>query len=147
MESRANRLVVSVKGDLLFDAGKAELRSTGKGALMEIARALETAPPGARRFLVTASVDDEPVKSKRFETSWDLTTARAVTVVKYLVSLGVPATSLTAAGAGAFDPLGANDSVEARARNRRVEIGVLPGSEETAPAPAGLVPAPPQATK
>jgi chemotaxis protein MotB len=145
VESRGSRLIVSVKGDLLFDAGKAELRSTGKGALMEIARALETAPPGARRFFVTASVDDEPVKSKRFETSWDLTTARAVTVVKYLVSLGVPATSLTAAGAGAFDPLGANDSVEARARNRRVEIGVLPGSEETAPAPTG--PVPPQATK
>ena len=48
VESRASRLVVSVKGDLLFDAGKAELRSTGKGALMEIARALETAPPAAR---------------------------------------------------------------------------------------------------
>ena len=46
VESRGGRLVVSVKGDLLFDAGKAELRSAGKGALMEIARALETAPPG-----------------------------------------------------------------------------------------------------
>jgi len=149
VESRAGRLVVSVKGDLLFDAGKAELRSSGKGALMEIARALETAPAGgSRRFLVTASVDDEPVKSKHYESSWDLTTARAVTVVKYLVSLGVPAGSLTAAGTGSFDPLGPNDSVEARARNRRVEIGVLPGSEEPAPATTvGGVPGTPQATK
>jgi chemotaxis protein MotB len=137
VESRGNRLVVNVKGDLLFDAGHAELRSAGKGALMEIARALETAPPGsARRFLVTASVDDEPVKSKRFESSWELTTARAVTVVKYLVSLGVPASSLSAAGAGSFDPLGPNDSTEARARNRRVEIGLLPGSEDPAAPPA-----------
>jgi chemotaxis protein MotB len=149
VESRAGRLVVSVKGDLLFDAGKAELRPAGKGALMEIARALETAPAGgSRRFLVTASVDDEPVKSKRYESSWDLTTARAVTVVKYLVSLGVPAGSLTAAGDGSFDPLGPNDSVEARAKNRRVEIGVLPGSEEPAPATTGGgVPGTPQATK
>jgi chemotaxis protein MotB len=148
VESRAGRLVVSVKGDLLFDAGKAELRSAGKGALMEIARALETAPPGAsRRFLVTASVDDEPVKSKHFDTSWDLTTARAVTVVKYLVSLGVPANSLVAAGAGAFDPLAPNDSTEARAKNRRVEIGVLPGSEEAAPAPGSAPPGTPQANK
>ena len=46
VESRGSRLVVNVKGDLLFDAGRAELRSAGKGALMEIARALETAPPG-----------------------------------------------------------------------------------------------------
>jgi chemotaxis protein MotB len=144
VESRGNRLVLNVKGDLLFDAGHAELRSTGKGALMEVARALETAPPGSpRHYLVTASVDDEPVKSKHFETSWELTTARAVTVVKYLVSLGVPAGSLTAAGAGSFDPIGPNDSPEARERNRRIEIGILPGSEEPAP-PS---PAPPQATK
>jgi chemotaxis protein MotB len=137
VESRGNRLVMNVKGDLLFDAGHAELRGAGKGALMEIARALETAPPaGARRFLVTANVDDEPVKSKHFETSWDLTTARAVTVVRYLVSLGVPATSLTAAGAGAFDLLGPNDGADARARNRRVEIALLTtGSEEPAKAP------------
>jgi chemotaxis protein MotB len=152
VESRGNRLVVNVKGDLLFDAGHAELRSAGKGALMEIARAIETAPPaGARRFLVTASVDDEPVKSKHFESSWDLTTARAVTVVKYLVSLGVPAGSLTAAGAGSFDPLGPNDSTEARAKNRRVEIGLLPGSEEPAssasPSSAGATLPAPQATK
>jgi chemotaxis protein MotB len=151
VESRGSRLVVDVKGDLLFDSGRAELRSAGKGALMEIARALETAPPGSRRFLVTASVDDEPVKSKHFESSWELTTARAVTVVKYLVSLGVPAASLTAAGAGSFDPVGPNGSAEDRARNRRVEIGLLPGSEEPAPAPAttgsGSVQALPQATK
>jgi chemotaxis protein MotB len=152
VESRGNRLVVNVKGDLLFDVGRAELRSAGKGALMEIARALETAPPGSpRRFLVTASIDDEPVKSKHFESSWDLTTARAVTVVKYLVSLGVPATTLAAAGAGSFDPLGPNDSAEGRARNRRIEIGMLPGSEEPAPAPAtignGSLPVSPQATK
>jgi chemotaxis protein MotB len=150
VESRGNRLVVNVKGDLLFDAGHADLRSAGKGALMEVARALETAPPGsARHFLVTASVDDEPVKSKRFESSWELTTARAVTIVKYLVSLGVPAASLTAAGAGSFDPLGPNDSTEARARNRRVEIGLLPGSEEPSPAApsGGAPPTAPQATK
>ncbi|HTB77473.1 MAG TPA: OmpA family protein [Polyangiaceae bacterium] len=152
VESRGNRLVVNVKGDLLFDAGRAELRGAGKGALMEVARALETAPPGqARHFLVTASVDDEPVKSKHFESSWDLTTARAVTVVKYLVSLGVPAGSLTAAGAGSFDPLGPNDSTEARAKNRRVEIGLLPGSEEpgssASPSSAGATLPAPQATK
>lgn len=152
VESRGNRLVVNVKGDLLFDAGRAELRAAGKGALMEVARALETAPPGlARHFLVTASVDDEPVKSKHFESSWDLTTARAVTVVKYLVSLGVPAASLTAAGAGSFDPIGPNDSTEARARNRRVEIGLLPGSEEPAgaasPASSAGASIAPQATK
>jgi chemotaxis protein MotB len=145
VESRGNRVVMNVKSDLLFDAGQAEVRAAGKGALMEIARALETtapSPQGARRFLVTASVDDAPLKSKKFESTWDLTTARAVAVVKYLVSLGVPATSLTAAGGGSFDPLVPNDSADARTRNRRVEIALLPGTEETAlPAPTAAAPA------
>jgi chemotaxis protein MotB len=143
VESRGNRVVMNVKSDLLFDAGHADVRPTGKGALMEIARALETAPATgtSRRFLVTASVDDEPLKSKKFESTWDLTTARAVAVVKYLVSLGVPATSLTAAGAGSFDPLVPNDGVDGRTRNRRIEIALSPGSEET-PSPPPAPPAP-----
>ncbi len=138
IEARGARLVMVVKGDLLFDAGRADLRPAGKGVLMEIAHALGTAatPAGVRRFLVTASVDDEPLKSKRFESTWDLTGARAVAVVKYLVSLGVPAASLTAAGAGSFEPVGPNDSADARARNRRVEIALLPVDEPTAPPPA-----------
>jgi chemotaxis protein MotB len=153
VESRGNRVVLNVKGDLLFDAGHAELRPSGKGALMEIAKAIESTPPpaqGSRRFLVTASVDDEPLKSKHFETTWDLTVARAVTVVKYLVSVGVPATSLTAAGAASFDPLVPNDSAAARERNRRVEIALLPGTEDqpAASSSAGLpAAAPPQAVK
>jgi chemotaxis protein MotB len=138
VETRANRPTLDVKGDLLFDAGHAELRPAGKGALMEIARAMETElPAGAapRRFLVTASLDDEALKSKRYESVWDLTTARAVTVVRYLVSLGVPATSLTAAGAGAFDPIVTNDNADDRARNRRVEISLLSGGDEPPVAP------------
>jgi chemotaxis protein MotB len=69
---------------------------------------------------------------------WDLTTARAVTVVRYLVSLGVPATSLTAAGAGSFDPIVPNDSADDRARNRRVEISLLGlgGADDAPPAQA-----------
>jgi chemotaxis protein MotB len=141
VESRGNRVVLNVKGDLLFDPGHAELKASGKGALMEIARAIETTPPpaqGTRRFLVTANVDEEPPKKekdKKYETPWDLTVARAVTVVKYLVSVGVPQTALTAAGAGAFDPVAPNDTADNRSRNRRIEIALLPGSEE-APAPA-----------
>ncbi|HEX4049069.1 MAG TPA: OmpA family protein, partial [Elusimicrobiota bacterium] len=140
VESRGTRLVMDVKGDFLFDSGRADLRQAGKGALMEIARAMETEPAsdGPRRFLVTASVDDEPLKSKHYESVWDLTTARAVTVVRYLVSLGVPATSLTAAGAGSFDPIVPNDSADDRARNRRVEISLLGlgGADDAPPAQA-----------
>ncbi|MGH7269706.1 MAG: OmpA family protein [Polyangiaceae bacterium] len=137
--SRRGRLVMVVDGDLLFDKGRSDLRKAGKGTLMEIAHALhELAQPSApRRFLVTDDVDDAPFKSKVFESAWSLTAARGVSVVTYLVSLGVSPTSLTAAGAGSFDSLVPNDTPENRAKNRRVEIALLPSADETiAPAPS-----------
>jgi len=135
VESRRGRLVMNVTGDLLFDPGRGELRSAGKGVVMEIARGLETSG-SAKRFLVTAHADDEPLKSKHFKSVWELTAARAVTVVEYLVSLGVSPASLTAAGAGSSDPLVPNDSAAARAQNRRIEIALQPTAEETLPVEA-----------
>jgi chemotaxis protein MotB len=134
VEPRRGRLVINVNGDLLFDEGKAEIRTAGKGALMEISRVLAATAPAksGKGFLVTAHVDGEPsAKTRHFKSSWELTTARAVALVEYLVSLHVPAESLTAAGAGAFDPLVPGDSADGRAKNRRVEIALLGAADET----------------
>jgi chemotaxis protein MotB len=137
IDARGARLIMTVKGDLLFDSGRADLRPAGKGVLMEVGHALGTtaAPAGVRKVLVSSHVDDEPLKSKRFDSTWDLTVARAVVVVKSLVSFGVPAASLTAAGSGSFDPIVPNENADARARNRRIEIALLPIDEPQA-APA-----------
>lgn len=149
IESRRGELVMNVEGDLLFDEGRSDIRDAGKGVLMEIARAIEvTSPPSSgRRFLVTAVVDaedKETAKGKAIRhpapSSWELTAARSVAVVQYLVSVGVLPTSLTAAAAGAFDPIAGNDRAEDRAKNRRVEIALLPSASlDTArpPPPAG----------
>jgi chemotaxis protein MotB len=151
VETRRGHLVLGVAGDLLFEPSRAEVRAAGKGVMMEIAHALQTAaapvpssggappPPAgaaAKRFLVSDHVDDAPLKSKRFHTTWELTAARAVATVEFLVSLGVPASTLTAAGAGEFDPVAPNDSPENRARNRRLEIALLPTADESLPRPA-----------
>jgi chemotaxis protein MotB len=148
VESRRGRLVMNIDGDLLFEGARAEIRKAGKGALMEVARALQSSASAAngRRFLVTDNVDDAPFKSKAFESAWELTAARAVAVVEYLVSLGVPATSLTAAAAGSSDPVVPNEGAEARARNRRLEIALLPMAEETGSGAAPPVVTPPAAT-
>jgi chemotaxis protein MotB len=135
VETRRGQLVMDVTGDLLFDAGRAEVRTVGRGVLMEIARALQAtssgaATPAARRFLVTDYVDDEPLKLKHFRSPWELTAERAVAVVEYLVSLGVPAVSLTPAGGGALDPLASSDSPADRAKNRRLEFALLPGADD-----------------
>jgi chemotaxis protein MotB len=132
VDTRRGQLVMVVSSDLLFDTGRSDLRAAGRGALMEIAHALQTTSPASsgRRFVVTASVDPPDVKPRRVKSTWELTAARAVAVVEYLVSLGVPATSLAAAGAGAFDPLAPNDSADNRTKNRRIEIALLPSIEE-----------------
>ncbi len=151
--TRRGHLVMDVTGDLLFDPGHAELRAAGRGVLMEIAKAIQqTSPPSTgRRFLVTAHVDDEPLKSKHWKTNWELTAARGAAVVDFLVSLGVAPESLEAAGAASFDPIVANDSTDDRTRNRRVEISLLPAPDANAqttppsPAPAAsAAPAPPK---
>ncbi len=130
VESRRGQLVVEVTGDLLFDPGHAEVKTAGKGVLLEIAHALQTASPPARRFLVTDHVDEEPAKTKHAKSPWELTAVRAAAVVELLVSVGVPAASLAAAGAGSSDPLVANDSPADRAKNRRLELALLPGADE-----------------
>jgi len=146
VESRRGRLVMNIDGDLLFEGARAEVRKAGKGTLMEIARALQATAPGpsGRRFLVTANVDDAPFKSKTYESAWELTAARSVAVVEYLVSLGVSPAALTAAAAGSTDPLVPNDGAEARARNRRLEIALLPTADETVSggAPTAATPGP-----
>jgi chemotaxis protein MotB len=146
--TRRGQLVIDLAGDLLFDPGRSELRTAGKGVAMEVARALQlsSSPVTGRRYLVTAHVDPPevtpasgdrgrgpPSKPRRPKTSWDLTVARAVVLVEYFVSLGVPAESLTAAGAGSYDPLVPNDGPEARAKNRRIEVALLPTAAETMP--------------
>jgi chemotaxis protein MotB len=142
IESRRGELVMDVQGDLLFDEGGSDVREVGKGMLMEIARAIEvTSPPSSgRRFLVTADTDAEEREKGRGSSrrpaasSWELTAARSVAVVEYLVSLGVAPTSLTAAAAGAFDPIVANGAQD-RARNRRLEIALLPSAPADAQRP------------
>jgi chemotaxis protein MotB len=146
IETRRGHMVLNLTGDLLFEANHAELRSAGKGVLMEVAKAMTStaaSSPG-RRFLVTAHVDDEPIKNKHYHSVWDLTAERGAVLVDYLVSLGVAPESLEAAGAGSFDPLAPNTDVDSRAKNRRVEIALLPAPAPTT-APATAVPPAPAA--
>jgi chemotaxis protein MotB len=157
IETRRGHMVMALTGDLLFEPNRAELRSAGKGALMEVAKAMQSTAASApgRRFLVTAHVDDEPLKSKHYHSTWELTAERGAVVVDYLVSLGLAPASFEAAGAGSFDPLVPDDSPDDRARNRRVEIALLPAPEPAAAptaapsgssAPVASPPAPPAAS-
>jgi chemotaxis protein MotB len=141
---RRGRIVLSLRNDVLFDEGKTDLKPEGKQALAEIAQALKTV--SSRLFQVAGHTDNWPIKNKDFASNWELSTARAVVVVKFLAQQGVPSGVLSAAGYGEFDPVAPNGDAAGRSKNRRIEISLVPNIEElisipelkaeTAPPPA-----------
>ena len=126
--TRRGQIVLALATDVLFDQGKTEIKPDGKTALGEVAGALKGV--GARRFQVAGHTDTFPIKNKEFPSNWELSTARAVAVVKLLIEKGVRADVLSAAGYAEFDPAHANTSDKGRAKNRRIEIVLVPNIEE-----------------
>jgi flagellar motor protein MotB len=125
---RRGRIVLSLHNDVLFDEGKTDLKPAGKDALKEIAQALRTV--SARSFQVAGHTDNLPMKSKEFASNWELSTERAVVVVKFLSQQGVNAGVLSAAGYSEFDPVAPNGDAASRSKNRRIEISLVPNIEE-----------------
>jgi chemotaxis protein MotB len=114
-------LVIKVlTDDLLFASGEATLSSQATGLLAEIAQLLnidETHP-----IDVEGNTDNVPIHSSQFPSNWELSTARAGSVVEFLVEHGVAASRLTAAGNADQRPVASDATAAGRARNRRVEI-------------------------
>jgi chemotaxis protein MotB len=117
----ARGLVIRVlTDDLLFASGQASLESRATALLEEIAALLnvdETHP-----ISVEGNTDDVPIHSAQFPSNWELSTARASTVVRFLIAHGVGASRLTASGNAEQRPVDTNTTAAGRARNRRVEI-------------------------
>ena len=130
-----NRPDIRVVGDrfvfqseLFFDSGTSSLRSEGAGELDKIASALldlqKQIPPEINWVLrVDGHTDIRPVgASSPFKSNWELSSARAIAVVQYLISKGVPPQRLVAAGFGEFQPIDAGTTDDALSRNRRIEL-------------------------
>ena len=129
-----NRQDIRVVGDrfvfqseVLFASGSADLGAEGQ---QQLARLATTLIDIARRIpseinwvlRIDGHTDNVAIATRRFPSNWELSAARAISVVKYLTAQGVPANRLAAAGFGEFHPLGPNASDPARARNRRIEM-------------------------
>ena len=151
VEVRKGKMLVKLGDAILFDPGQALLKPDGQRALRQVAQALKEIPD--RDFLVAGHTDNRPIKSSPFASNWDLSTARAVTVVRFLQGEGVDPRRLAAAGYSEFDALAENDTPENRALNRRIEVVVMPRIDElpqidisepqTATPPASAEPAAP----
>jgi chemotaxis protein MotB len=129
-----NRQDIRVVGDrfvfqseVLFDTGSAAMRSEGKVELDKLAAAvseLEKQIPAEIAWVlrIDGHTDVRPISSPQFPSNWELSSARAISVVQYLISRGISPQRLVAAGFGEFQPLDAGTTEEAYRRNRRIEL-------------------------
>jgi len=114
-------LVIRIVTDkVLFDSGSADLRPTLVPLLDEIARLLNV--DQLHPITVAGHTDNQPISTSRFPSNWELSVARAVSVVKFLNQHGVSALRLSPSGYSYFHPIASNATPQGRARNRRVEI-------------------------
>ncbi len=134
--ARRGSLVVELPAEVLFPSGSAELSEKGQIAVLEVGVVLKQFPD--RRFLVVGHTDAVPLKNSVFKDNWELSTARALTVTRFLAKAGMKPDSLVPAGAGEHDPVTGNASASDRQRNRRIEIQLLPAITELPPLPANL---------
>jgi chemotaxis protein MotB len=133
-EVLANRPGIQVVGDrfifqseVLFPVGSADLSPAGVEQIKALATTLlqiaKEIPPDVNWLLrVDGHADKQPVQSPRFPSNWELSAARAITVVKLLVDQGVPADRLAATGFGDNQPIDSANTPDAYARNRRIEL-------------------------
>ena len=123
--------------DVLFDSGRASINENGKTVLQQLAAVLKDLDD--REFLVAGHTDDVPISSARFQDNWELSTARSTNVVRYLAEEGVSPETLAAAGYSKYDPIASNKSKKGRAKNRRIEIILMPKLEELPELPSDVV--------
>ncbi len=134
---REGRMVINMDDDILFASGRTNIQNEGQEALAELAEILQDID--GRNFLIAGHTDNVPIRSGRFSSNWELSTARAVEVVQFLQEEGVEPRVLAAAGYGEYDPIASNEEAETRALNRRIEIVLMPSIEELPALPDDLL--------
>ncbi len=133
---RRGSLILELPSEVLFPSGSADLSKSGELNVLQVGLILKEM--GDRRFLVVGHTDSAPLNGSIYKDNWELSTARALTVVRFLVQAGMKAQNLIPAGEGEHDPVANNSTGDGRARNRRIEIILLPAISELPPLPAGL---------
>jgi chemotaxis protein MotB len=139
IKRRGNELVVELSDQVLFDSGQAEINEGGQKVLAQVAPSLAR----LRGYTVQVGGHTDrtrvvnPETRERFPTNWELSTARATNVVRFLQERGkVPGSRLEAAGFAEFRPAAPNATAESRQKNRRIELVLIPAAANpSAPSP------------
>ena len=118
------RIVIGMAADVLVPSGSAELSSDGRATVSQVAHLL--AKRTGREFQVEGHTDSDPIASDDFPSNWELGSARAIHVVQVMVEAGMSADRLSAATFAEHRPVGPNDTNVGKAKNRRIEVVLLP---------------------
>lgn len=125
LEMAERGLVLTFVAEILFDSGKAKLKEQAEGSLSKVASVIQQ-KVADRDIGIEGHTDNEPIKMSGWKSNWELSTARATSVLHFLEDQGVDPHRMVASGYGEYRPLTSNDTVEGRRKNRRVEIVILP---------------------
>jgi chemotaxis protein MotB len=121
------RLTVNMVDAILFDSGRAEIKPDGLVVLGKVIEILKSVDDKAIR--IEGHTDAIPISgslTQRYPTNWELSAARAINVARYLQKQAINPAHLSAAGFGEFKPVADNATLEGRAKNRRIEIVLVP---------------------
>lgn len=127
------RTDITLGSEVLFPSGSADLNPQGSALLNALASAVAgRGLPTLQEIQVQGHTDNVPTDGRRFSTNWELSTARASEVVRFLSESGVDPVRvhLSATGYGEFTPVASNESAEGRAMNRRIELRLLYAQRE-----------------
>lgn len=130
LQELEGKLTLTMVESILFDSGKAEVKQEGCQALQKVAEVLKSVE--GQEIMVAGYTDNVQIGerlAKIYPSNWELSAARAISVVKILVSDGVNPENISATGYGEHRPVADNDTPEGRAQNRRMEIILMPVRE------------------
>jgi chemotaxis protein MotB len=126
-------LVISLAETGFFDSGRAEIRESSLRVLDII---VETLKANANHIRIEGHTDNIPIHNARFNSNWELSTARATYVIYYMIGRhGMQPGTLSASGYSEYHPIASNDTPQGRAKNRRVDIIILNSSTRTGEEP------------
>lgn len=140
IKSVNGELVVDLVDQLMFSSGEAELNDSGKEVLKRVGQTLLEAQD--KVLQVAGNTDNQPITGKlkdKFPSNWELSTARATNVVRYLQDeCKIPGSRLAAVGYGEFRPMTKNTSKDGRKKNRRIEVKLVPINPVATPVASAL---------
>ena len=126
IQMQGRGLVVTILNKILFDSGKAEVKTTAATTLQTLGSEINQLDK-SQIVYVEGHTDSDPIKHSKFKSNWELSTTRATEVIHHLIDkVGVSPDRLAAAGYGEYRPVASNATAGGKAKNRRVEIIISP---------------------